>query len=40
MGYNAYAMSIGADFEEPRQAFYLLDAKRGKTCVSPIWVKE
>lgn len=40
IGYNAYAMSIGAEFEEPRQAFYLLDAKRGKTCVSPSWVRE
>lgn len=40
IGYNAYVMSIKATPEEPQQAFYLLDAKRGKTCKSPIWVRE
>ncbi len=40
IGYNAYAMSIKATPEPPQQAFYLLDAKRGKTCKSPIWVRE
>jgi hypothetical protein len=38
IGYNEYAMSIGAAPEPPQQTFYLLDAKRGKTTVSPIWV--
>jgi hypothetical protein len=33
-------MSIKATPEPPQQAFYLLDAKRGKTCKSPIWVRE
>ena len=40
IGYNAYAMSIGASFEVPQQAFYLLDSKRGKTAKCPIWVRE
>jgi hypothetical protein len=40
IGYNAYAMSIKATPEVPQQAFYLLDSKRGKTCKSPIWVRE
>lgn len=40
VGYNAYAMSIGAAPEPPQQTFYLLDAKRGKTAVSPIWVSD
>lgn len=40
IGFNAYAMSIKATPEPPQQAFYLLDSKRGKTCKSPIWVRE
>lgn len=40
IGYNAYAMSIKATPEPPQQAFYLLDSKRGKTCKSPIWVRD
>lgn len=39
IGFNAYAMSIKAEPEPPRQAFYLLDSRRGKTCSSPIWVR-
>lgn len=40
IGFNAYAMSIKARPEVPQQAFYVLDSKRGKTCKSPIWVRE
>lgn len=40
IGFNAYAMSIKATPEPPAQFFYLLDSKRGKTCKSPIWVRE
>lgn len=40
IGYNAYAMSIKATPEPPQQSFYLIDSKRGKTCKSPIWVRE
>ena len=36
IGYNAFALSIKADFETPRQALLLIDSKRGKTCVWPI----
>lgn len=36
IGYNAFALSIKADYEEPRQACFLMDRKRGKTFVAPI----
>jgi hypothetical protein len=39
-GYNAFAISIKADFEEPRQCFMLIDKKRGKTIVAPILLNE
>lgn len=38
IGYNAYAMSVRAAPEPPRQAFYVLDSKRGKTANCPVWV--
>jgi hypothetical protein len=38
-GYNPYAISIGAAFEPPRQAFFLIDKKRGKTISAPICVE-
>jgi hypothetical protein len=37
-GYDPFAMSVKGDPQPPEQLFYLLDAKRGKTAVSPIWV--
>lgn len=40
IGYNAYALSIGAPPEPPQQGYFLWDSKRGKTCVSPIWVRK
>ncbi|AKU93344.1 hypothetical protein AKJ09_00076 [Labilithrix luteola] len=40
IGFDAYSMSIKATPEPPQQAFYLLDSKRGKTCRSPIWVRD
>jgi hypothetical protein len=36
VGYNAYAMSIKAQFEEPKQGFFLLDKHRGITWFGPI----
>lgn len=36
IGYNAFAKSIKASYEEPRQAFFVIDKKRGKTFVAPI----
>lgn len=38
IGYNAYALSIKADFETPRQMFFLMDSIRGKTLTCPIIV--
>ena len=36
IGFNAYAISIKADFEKPSQTFFLVDRKRGRTLVTPI----
>ena len=38
IGYNGFAVSIKADFEVPKQALFLLDKKRGRTCTWPIYV--
>jgi hypothetical protein len=38
IGYNAYALSIKATFEQPKQAFALIDSKHGKCQMTPIWV--
>jgi hypothetical protein len=40
IGYNSYALSIGAAFEKPRQAFFLIDAKHGKTITAPIILEQ
>ena len=36
IGYNAYAMSIKADYEKPSQTFFLIHPRYGKTIVAPI----
>jgi hypothetical protein len=36
IGFNAYAESIKAGFEKPKQTFFLIDKSRGKTVVCPI----
>ena len=36
IGYNAFAMSIKADYEPPSQTLFLLDKRRGRTAVWPI----
>jgi hypothetical protein len=38
IGYNAFALSIKADYEPPKQALFLMDRKRGRTCTWPILV--
>lgn len=38
IGYNSFALSIKADYEEPKQAMFLIDKKRGRTCTWPILV--
>jgi hypothetical protein len=38
IGYNSFALSIKADYEKPRQSFFLVDRDRGKTIVAPIIV--
>jgi len=39
IGYNAFALSIKADYEEPAQQLFMIDKKRGRTCTWPILVK-
>lgn len=36
IGFNAFAVSIKASFDKPSQTLFLIDKKRGKTCVWPI----
>lgn len=38
IGYNAYAQSIKARFEEPQQALFLIAKEHGPTCFNRIWV--
>lgn len=39
IGYNAFALAIKADYEKPRQAFFLVNHQRKEvTDFSPIWV--
>jgi hypothetical protein len=39
IGYNAFAMSIKADYEQPKQALFLMDKKRGRTCLWPLFLE-
>lgn len=36
IGYNAFALSIKADYEAPKQALFMMDRKRGRTCTWPL----
>ena len=39
IGCNSYSISkIKGDYEEPKQGFFLIDKKRGKTIVAPIFL--
>jgi hypothetical protein len=39
IGYNAYALSIKADYEKPKQAFFLINHVRKEvTDFSPVWL--
>src|SRR6185312_13930358 len=42
IGYNTYAEAIKASYEEPRQAFFLVHARKGgqKSIVAPIWLDD
>lgn len=37
IGYNAYALRVKARFEQPQQAYFLVDHKRGKTVTARIF---
>ena len=40
IGYNAFALSIKADYEPPKQVLFLIDSKRGRTCTWPIILED
>lgn len=40
IGYNAFALSIKADYEKPKQTLFLMDKKRGRTATWPILVED
>lgn len=40
IGYNAYALSIKASPEPPRQTFTVIDEHRGRTWTTPVYVDE
>lgn len=39
IGFNAYALSIKADYEAPKQQLFMIDKNRGRTCTWPILLK-
>ncbi len=39
VGYSPFALRIKAPFEQPKQAFILIDKQRGKTISAPIFVR-
>ena len=40
VGYNEYALSIAAPYEDPRQGFFLMDKGRGITFPATVWVAD
>lgn len=40
IGYNAFALAIKADYEQPKQTLFLMDKKRGRTCTWPVLVED
>lgn len=40
IGYTPYALSIGGKFEPPRQAFFLINSRYGKSIVAPIFLEK
>lgn len=40
VGYNAYAVEIGAEFQEPVQSFAVIDKQHGKVLAVPIFCQE
>ncbi len=38
IGYNEYAMDLGFEYEDPKQAFFLISKKRGLIANRPIYV--
>lgn len=39
IGYNSFAVSIGADYEPPKQTLFLIDKRRGRTGTWPVIVE-
>lgn len=39
VGWNAFALSIKAPYEDPQQSFFVVDKEKGKICDWPIFLK-
>ena len=39
IGINPYSISIKAEYDVPKQTFFLMDKEKGKTIVAPIFVR-
>lgn len=39
IGYTEFAFSIGAEYEPPQQAMFLIDSVKGKCFTAPIWIE-
>ena len=39
IGYNPFAVQIRAAYQRPEQAYFIIDAERGKTVCAPILVR-
>jgi hypothetical protein len=40
IGYGPYSLRIGARFEPPQQAAFVVDSRRGKSTFTPLWVSD
>ena len=38
VGYGPYGLRVAAPYEDPRQAFFLVDSEHGKVQSTPVWV--
>ena len=38
VGANGYSIQLGIPFEPPRQVFFLMDSKYGRSVVAPIFI--
>lgn len=39
VGSNAFSMAMGFPYEPPRQTFFLIDSKYGRSLIAPIFIE-